>query len=363
MLAIKVWLVLGLALTVCANSAGLSYGEDNDPIELRIYRGVGMSGLLALLDDVAGIAKVAAASVDDVAAAAAKAGTKTAGVLIDDAAVTPSYVTGFKPDRELPMIGKITLGSLRNKLVFLLPIALLLSNFLPQAITPLLMLGGSYLCFEGAEKVFHHFFPHGDHAVEEDMDIQDPAHLEEEKVAGAIKTDFILSAEIMTIALSTLEAGSIWMEAATLAVIAVGITVAVYGTVALIVKADDVGLHIAQNARLSVTRAFGRGIVKAMPPLLKALSFIGTLAMLWVGGNIMIHGLHDLGLHAPYEAIHHLAEVASHSVGVATGFVAWLVTAACDGVIGVIYGMALIPVATKVIGPLIGKVTGSSAAH
>ena len=322
-----------------------------------------MSGLLALLDDVAGIAKVAAASVDDVAAAAAKAGTKTAGVLIDDAAVTPSYVTGFKPDRELPMIGKITLGSLKNKLVFLLPIALLLSNFLPQAITPLLMLGGSYLCFEGAEKVFHHFFPHGDHSVEEDMDIKDPAHLEEEKVAGAIKTDFILSAEIMTIALSTLEASSIWMEAATLAVIAVGITFAVYGTVALIVKADDVGLHIAQNARLSVTRGFGRGIVKAMPPLLKALSFIGTLAMLWVGGNIMIHGLHDLGLHAPYEAIHHLAEVASHSVGVATGFVAWLVTAACDGVIGVIYGMALIPVATKVIGPMLAKITGKSGAH
>ncbi len=317
-----------------------------------------MSGLLALLDDVAGIAKVAAASVDDVAAAAAKAGSKTAGVLIDDAAVTPSYVTGFKAERELPIIGKITLGSLRNKLVILLPLALILSNFLPAAITPLLMLGGAYLCFEGAEKVFHKVFPHADHAVEEDMDIKDPAHLEEEKVAGAIKTDFILSAEIMTIALSSLPPSGIWMEAATLAVVAVFITVLVYGSVALIVKADDVGLHLARVGRLSLTRAFGRGLVKAMPHLLVLLSFVGTLAMLWVGGNIVIHGLHEFGLHWPYEPIHHAAEGAAEALGSMQGLVAWAVTAFFDGVFGVVFGLLLIPVATRVVGPALALVTG-----
>lgn len=317
-----------------------------------------MSGLLALLDDVAGIAKVAAASVDDVAAAAAKAGSKTAGVLIDDAAVTPSYVTGFKAERELPIIGKITLGSLRNKLVILLPLALLLSNFLPAAITPLLMLGGAYLCFEGAEKVFHKVFPHADHAVDEDMDIKDPAHLEEEKVAGAIKTDFILSAEIMTIALSSLPPSGIWMEAATLAVVAVFITVLVYGSVALIVKADDVGLHLARVGRLSLTRAFGRGLVKAMPHLLVLLSFVGTLAMLWVGGNIVIHGLHEFGLHWPYEPIHHAAEGAAEALGSMQGLVAWAVTAFFDGVVGVVFGLLLIPVATRVVGPALALVTG-----
>ena len=322
-----------------------------------------MSGLLALLDDVAGIAKVAAASVDDVAAAAAKAGSKTAGVLIDDAAVTPSYVTGFKPDRELPMIWKITRGSFFNKLVILLPAALLLSNFLPQLITPLLMLGGSYLCFEGAEKVFHKFFPHADHAIEEDMDIKDPEHLEEEKVKGAIKTDFILSAEIMTISLSTIEANSVWMEAATLAVVAIAVTIAVYGTVALIVKADDVGMHLAAKARTGLFRSIGRGLVKGMPYLLKVLSFVGTLAMLWVGGNIVVHGLHDFGLHWPYEPIKALAESTAYAVGTATGLVKWAVTAALDGVLGLVYGLALIPIATRVLMPLFAKVTGKSAAH
>lgn len=320
-----------------------------------------MSGLLALLDDVAGIAKVAAASVDDVAAAAAKASSKTAGVLIDDAAVTPSYVTGFKAERELPIIWKITKGSLRNKLVVLLPLALLLSNLLPAAITPLLMLGGAYLCFEGAEKVFHKFFPHADHLVEEDMDIKDPAHLEESKVAGAIKTDFILSAEIMTIALSTLSATSIWMEAATLAVVAVFITALVYGSVALIVKADDVGLHLVEVGRFSVTRSLGAGLVKGMPYLLKLLSFVGTLAMLWVGGNIVIHGLHEFGVHWPYEPIHHLAEIAGASVAGMSGFVKWAVTAFFDGIFGVVFGLLLIPVATRLVGPAISLVTGKGA--
>lgn len=322
-----------------------------------------MSGLLALLDDVAAIAKVAAASVDDVAAAAAKAGAKAAGVVIDDAAVTPKYVTGFSAARELPMIGKIALGSIRNKLVILLPALLLLETFLPQAITPLLMLGGAYLCFEGAEKVFHALAPHAEHEVAADFDTKDPARLEEEKVAGAIKTDFILSAEIMTIALSVIEEPSLWLQAATLAVVGIAITVGVYGAVALIVKMDDIGLHLAQGRGGALVRGLGHGLLKGMPVLLKVLSLVGTVAMLWVGGNIVLHGLEVTHLWLwPYEAIHHAAETVSAAAPVAKGFVGWLVTAALDGVAGLVLGMALIPVATRIIGPLWSAVTGKRAA-
>lgn len=322
-----------------------------------------MSGLLALLDDVAAIAKVAASSVDDIAAAAAKAGAKAAGVVIDDAAVTPKYVHGFAADRELPIIRRIALGSIRNKLVILLPALLALDHFLPQAITPLLMLGGAYLCFEGAEKVVHAFAPHADHAVEKDFDTKDPAHLEEEKVAGAIKTDFILSAEIMTIALATIESPSFWLQAVTLAVVGIFITIAVYGAVALIVKMDDVGLHMAATGRTSGGRALGRGLVLAMPKLMAFLSTVGTAAMLWVGGNIVIHGLEVTHLWAwPYETIHHAAEVVAQAVPAAQGFVTWAVTAALDGVFGLILGVALIPIATRVIGPLVARLTGKAGA-
>jgi hypothetical protein len=323
-----------------------------------------MSGLLALLDDVAAIAKVAAASVDDVAAAAAKAGAKAAGVVIDDAAVTPKYVHGFEADRELPIIWRISLGSLRNKLVVLLPGLLLLQYFLPAAITPLLMLGGAYLCFEGAEKLFHVLVPHGDHAVEQDFDTGDPRHLEEEKVRGAIKTDFILSAEIMTIALATLPADNFWMQAVTLAVVGILITVAVYGVVALIVKMDDIGLHLAATARTAPLRALGRGLVAGMPPLLAFLSTVGTAAMLWVGGNIVVHGLEVMHLWTwPYETIHHLAEAAAQAAGTLTGLVTWAVTAFFDGIFGLILGLALIPVATRVIGPLWSMAFGGKPAH
>ena len=321
-----------------------------------------MSGLLALLDDVAAIAKVAAASVDDIAAAAAKAGAKAAGVVIDDAAVTPKYVHGFEADRELPIIRRIAIGSMRNKLVILLPALLALDHFLPQAITPLLMLGGAYLCFEGAEKVVHAFAPHADHEVQKDFDTKDPAHLEEEKVAGAIKTDFILSAEIMTIALATIESPSFWLQAVTLAVVGIFITIAVYGAVALIVKMDDVGLHMAATGRSGGGRALGRGLVLAMPKLMALLSTVGTAAMLWVGGNIVTHGLEVTHLWAwPYETIHHAAEVVAQAVPVAQGFVTWAVTAALDGVFGLILGILLIPLATRVIGPLIARISGKPA--
>lgn len=298
-----------------------------------------MSGLLALLDDVAGIAKIAAASVDDVAAQAVKAGAKAAGAVIDDAAVTPKYVGGFSAAREVPIILKIARGSLFNKIVILLPIALLLSSFAPWAVAPLLMVGGAYLCFEGAEKILHATHPA---PVTETLQVVGhEVSLEEERVRGAIKTDFILSAEIMTIALATIpEQDPWWIKAMVLLLVAVAITVAVYGFVALIVKADDFGLHLARRGQGALA-ATGRWIVRVMPTFMRVLNIIGTAAMIWVGGNIVIHGLHELGLHQPYLWIHHTAERAAHQVQGAAGLVNWAVTAFFDGILGLIFGLAL----------------------
>lgn len=320
-----------------------------------------MSGLLALLDDVAAIAKVAASSLDDVAAQAMKAGSKAAGVVIDDTAVTPKYVHGFEAKRELPIIGRIALGSLKNKLLILLPAALVLTAFLPGAITPLLMIGGAYLCFEGAEKLFHMLWPHADPAVEEDFADKDPAHLEEEKVRGAIKTDFILSAEIMTIALAALPESAMWLKALSLALVGAGITVAVYGTVALIVKMDDIGLFMARRGRLGLTRAAGRGLVVGMPKLMALLSTVGTAAMLWVGGSIVIHGLEELGWGWLGHHIHDWAAAVAHAIPVAEGFVEWAVKATLDGLFGVGLGLLIIPLATRLVGPMLARVTGKAA--
>ncbi len=319
-----------------------------------------MSGLLALLDDVAALAKLAAAQLDDIAAHAAKAGSKAAGVVIDDSAVTPKYVHGLPAARELPIVWQIARGSLFNKLVILLPAALLLNAFLPWLVTPLLMIGGAYLCFEGAEKVLHVFAPHaGSHEQPETLDA---AHLERERVAGAIKTDFILSAEIMAIALSTVASESIWTSGATLLVVAVGITVLVYGTVALLVKADDIGLKLSQVGRLSATRALGRAIVAGMPTVLNFISTVGTAAMLWVGGSIVIHGLEGTALGALGHFIHDVAAGAAKIVPAAHGFVEWLVKATLDGIFGLALGFALIPVANHVLVPLAGRL-GSSIGH
>ncbi|TDL84296.1 DUF808 domain-containing protein [Palleronia sediminis] len=315
-----------------------------------------MSGLIALLDDVAAIAKVASASVDDVVGQAVKASSKAAGAVIDDAAVTPKYVQGFSAEREIPIVWKIARGSFFNKLVILLPIALLLASFAPWAIPPLLMLGGAYLCFEGAEKVWHKINP-SDHGTEELVQQKaSGAALEERKVRGAVKTDFILSAEIMTIVLSALPPDqSLWLRAGALAVAAIIITVAVYGVVGIIVKADDAGLALAQKGRLAATRALGRFIVKAMPHVLTLLVVVGTAAMIWVGGSIIVHGLHELGWHAPTEIIHGIAVAAASGVGEGLrGTVEWVVTAALDGVIGLVLGAALIPLVTRVIAPMAG---------
>ncbi len=315
-----------------------------------------MSGLIALLDDVVALSKVAAASVDDVASMAAKAGSKAAGVVIDDAAVTPKYVTGLDAKRELPIIWKIARASFFNKLVILLPVAMVLQAFAPIVLVFLLMLGGLYLCFEGAEKVWHVIAPHKEAHVNKE-EVQDPAHLEETRVRGAIKTDFILSAEIMTITLNAITGdfpdASIWLQGGVLAVVAIAITMVVYGSVALIVKADDAGLWLAQNAPTPVGRGLGRGLVKGMPLFLKVLAFIGTLAMLWVGGAILVNELHHLGIDWPYNPIKYLAAKF-------TGFLNWAVTAGLDGVFGLIVGLILIPIVTKVIMPLVGK---GKAAH
>jgi hypothetical protein len=308
------------------------------------------TGLIALLDDVAAIAKVAAASLDDVAAQSLKAGSKAAGVVIDDAAVTPRYVVGFTAERELHIIWRIALGSLRNKLVFLLPAALLLSAFLPWLITPLLMIGGLYLCYEGAEKLIHLFGPDDGHRVAEAVEALTSEQLEQQKISGAIRTDFILSAEIMAIALATIEQPDIWTQAIVLAVVGIFITLAVYGAVALIVKADDIGAAMARGARTGAGRAIGRALVSGMPRFLALLSIVGTVAMLWVGGGIIVHGLAQLGWHAPEEWLHALAHGTTHWAGPAEGALAWIVQALVAAVLGIVLGMLVIA-ALRVVRP------------
>ena len=314
-----------------------------------------MSGLLALLDDVAALAKVAATQVDDVVGHAAKVGSNTVGVVVDDAAVTPKYVHGLPAARELPIVMAIARGSIINKLVILLPLAMLLSAFAPWVLTPLLMLGGCYLCFEGAEKVLHVFLPH--HEEHEKPKTLDAAHLEKRRVSNAIKTDFILSAEIMVIALSAIESENIWLRGIILAVVAVGITALVYGTVALLVKADDIGLKLSQIGRLAVTRKFGLGLVKGMPGFMKALTIIGTAAMLWVGGSIIIHGLEVLGLDIIGHTIHDLAHAAGHAVPVIEAALSWAVTATLDGLFGLLVGAVIIPV-VGVVMALVSRLRG-----
>lgn len=311
------------------------------------------SGLFALLDDIAAIAKVAASSVDDVVAQATKAGTKAAGIVIDDAAVTPRYAVGFAAARELPIIWKIARGSLKNKMLFLLPGALILALVAPWLITPLLMMGGVYLCYEGAEKILELVVPHAAATPEEAGEaLLDPKLLEEQKIAGAIKTDFILSAEIMTIALGALPDMPFWEQAIVLAVVGIGITLAVYGAVALIVKADDIGLAMAAGARTGLGRATGRGILIAMPYVMQTLSVVGTAAMIWVGGGIVIHGLESFGLGELGHGIEALAHAAGALVPQLEGVLRELTIILADGIFGVVLGFLLIPVVAKLAVPL-----------
>ncbi len=308
------------------------------------------SGWIALLDDLATLTKVAASSLDDAAGQAAKAGSKAAGIVIDDAAVTPRYVVGLAAERELPIIARIAVGSLKNKLFLLLPGALLLSFFATWAITPLLMAGGAFLCLEGYHKVMDLVRPgHGDHA-ETSTAAQTAEELEKERVSSAIRTDFILSAEIMAITLASVATSAVWLQATVLGVVGAGMTLLVYGAVAVIVKADDAGMALARASHGPV-RALGRGIVLGMPVFLKVLSLVGMVAMLWVGGGILIHGLHELGVHAPEEAVHHAAEFVAGVVPAMKSFLVWLVGAAIAGVLGVIIGALVDPLANHVLIP------------
>ncbi|HEY8617698.1 DUF808 domain-containing protein [Phenylobacterium sp.] len=300
------------------------------------------SGLVALLDDVAGIAKLAAASLDDMSAAAGKAGSKAVGVVVDDTAVTPGYAMGFSPERELPIVGKIALGSLFNKFVILLPGALLLSAFAPWAVTPLLMLGGAFLCFEATEKVVERLFHHHEASDHPEELALSSTELEKQKIKGAIRTDLILSAEIMAISLAEVADDPIALQAGALALVAIGITVAVYGVVALIVKMDDIGLALSARGQPGLA-PLGRGMVKAMPVIMTSLAKLGTAAMLWVGGGIIVHGLE----HYHLTPIPHWVEGARHAaeqlpgVGGAAG---WLAFALGSAVVGLVVGGIIVAV-------------------
>ncbi len=297
------------------------------------------AGLAALLDDVAVLARAAAASVDDVAAGASRASVKAAGVIVDDAAVTPRYVQGFEPERELPMIKRIAVGSLRNKLLLILPAALLLSELLPWLLTPILMIGGAYLCYEGTEKVWEMLRPH-DTAHAGAAGEEQPAD-EEQLVKGAIRTDFILSAEIMVISLDEVADEPLLSRALILIVVAFAITAVVYGAVALIVKMDDVGLRLAGEGE-GAGASLGTGLVRAMPIVLSVLSKVGIAAMLWVGGHILLVGLDDLGVTFLYDAVHHLEEDVDHALGGLGGVGAWLTNTAASAILGLIVGAIVV---------------------
>jgi len=294
------------------------------------------------------IARAAAASADDIAVAAGRAGSKTAGVVIDDAAVTPSYVTGLSPARELPIIWAITKGSLFNKLVILLPGAILLSEFLPWLIIWLLMIGGAFLCYEGAEKVMEKLGAEK-YGKTIDDEITDPVAFEQQRIAGAIRTDLILSAEIMAITLNELDLSTWWERALALGLVGIVVTVAVYGVVALIVKMDDVGLHLArQGTRFE--QQVGRFLVQSVPYVLTALSLVGTIAMLWVGGGIIVHGTHEVGFDLLYDIAHGAEYAVKGATGALAGVAGWITYAGISAIIGLALGAVIAFVLHKVFG-------------
>jgi len=304
--------------------------------------------LLALIDDIASV-------LDDVALMSKVAAKKTAGVLGDDLALNAQQVTGVSADRELPVVWAVAVGSLRNKAI-LVPAALAISAFLPQAITPMLMLGGAYLCFEGFEKLAHKFLHSDaeDAAHEEELATAlaagtDMRALEQDKIKGAIRTDFILSAEIIVIALGVVneQGASFGAQVAALVAVAVAMTIGVYGIVAGIVKIDDAGLYLSRRAG-AATRALGNLLLAAAPRLMKALSVIGTVAMFMVGGGIIGHG---------FGPLHHLTESAAAAVaGVPAvgGVLATVAPSLIDAVAGVVVG-AVVLLAVTLVQKLRGK--------
>lgn len=292
-------------------------------------------GLAALLDDIAALVKATAASLDDIAAGAVKASTKAVAVVVDDTAVTPQYVEGIDPKRELPIIKRIATGSLVNKSVILV-LALLLSEFAAWGLTPLLMLGGTYLCFEGAHKIWDRLAGHRAEAA-----VTQNAQAEDAIVKSAVRTDFILSAEIMAIALGEVAGDSLPLRAAALAIVAVVITALVYGVVALLVKADDAGLALARSDSPFARRA-GCAVVAAMPRVLSGITAVGVAAMLWVGGHLLVSGAAELGWRAPHDAVAAIAAVSGPAP------LHWLVETACSLVAGFAWGSVFVGVQSAV---------------
>jgi len=292
------------------------------------------AGLIGLLDDVAAIAKLAASSIDDVAAAAGKATVKAAGVVVDDTAVTPQYVQGVTPDRELPIVKGIAIGSIRNKLLFILPAALLLSQFAPRLLPVILLVGGAYLAYEGAEKVWAKLRGHSEHEPVAEVG----PGAEKKLVAGAVRTDLILSVEIMMVALNEVANQPFAMRVASLIVVAIAMTAAVYGFVALLVKMDDMGIALRRKGTSAFTRRLGHGMVTAMPKILAFISSVGTVAMLWVGGHLMLRSAYDLGMHNPWDLIEGPVSAVHHAVPFIGGVLAWILETAASAVVGLVIG-------------------------
>ncbi|WP_252443573.1 DUF808 domain-containing protein [Pseudonocardia humida] len=314
--------------------------------------------MAALLDDIAALARLAAASIDDVGAAAGRASAKAAGVIVDDAAVTPRYLQGFAAERELPVVRKIAIGSIRNKLLIILPVILLMSQFLPWLLTPILMIGGAYLCYEGAEKIWEKVSGHGHHDVPAAMSGPDQ---ENTMVRGAIRTDLILSAEIMVISLNEVAEEAFWSRALILVLVAFLITAIVYGAVALIVKMDDIGLRLTERPS-AFSKRFGTMLVRAMPKVLAFLSTLGIVAMLWVGGHIILIGLDELGWSWPYDVVHHAEEVVHDATGALGGLLAWVTNTLASAVLGLLVG-AVVVAAIVLFRRLRRRRSGAAAEH
>ena len=295
-----------------------------------------MSGFFALLDDIATLAKLTVSTIDDTASLAVKASAKVSAATVDDVAATPQYVTGITPDRELPIIKRITLASLRNKILIILPVGLLLTAVAPALLPVALVIGGAYLCFEGGEKVLERILHPGraEKAAEKAAGDESPAD-EASIIKRATTTDFVLSTEIMLLALAEVQGESSTRRVIVLVMIALLITFAVYGLVAALIKLDDAGAHLAGQGRTSAVRSLGRAIVKTAPALFRGIGIVGTVAMLWVGGHILAVNLAKAGFHPLHHAIEWAEELTHNPI------LSWVTGTAMSCLIGAIIGTVL----------------------
>ena len=291
-----------------------------------------MSGFFALLDDIATLAKMTLSTIDDTASMAVKASAKVSAATVDDVAATPQYVTGITPDRELPIIKKIALGSLRNKLLIILPIGLLLTAVAPALLPVALVIGGAYLCFEGGEKLLERFLHRG-HASEE----ADPAAPADEAsiIKRAITTDFVLSTEIMLLALAEVQGESSTRRIVALVMVALLITFAVYGLVGMLIKIDDAGAHLADRGRTGILQSFGRTVVSIAPSVFAGIGVVGVVAMLGVGVHIQATNNAEVGFSPLHHAIEWAEELSHNPV------LSWITGTAMSCLIGTVVGTVL----------------------